>query len=358
MARIDNYYQNLLDAIVKTGYWYKDESRDVRCKQISSVTLSLPVHDGELPILTTKKMYLKGVVGELLWFLRGEDNIKPLIDLKVGIWNKDAYNWYVKRFKIFNPNSLQNLFTLQEFILRISEAENIEELKDFQGLGKGYCLGDVGRNYGVQWRDWTSLGKETNEGLFYLDSLDQISNTIENLIKRPMGRRHIVTAWNPAELADTALPPCHWAFEFLPRPLNDEDKLLSPSCEYGLELKWHQRSVDTFLGLPFNIASYYLKLEFFSAITNMKPLGIIGDLSNVHIYEPHLMSVQEQLSKNPNKYSSAKFKFSDRAKKLFENYRLNTLSFDNLIHNLEIEDFEFEYESFPAIKAEMLAPNK
>lgn len=346
MARIDSYYQNLLDAIVKTGYWYKDESRDVRCKQISSVTLSLPVHDGELPILTTKKMYLKGVVGELLWFLKGSPYVGELIKDGINIWNKDAYNFYQNRYKIY-PQGKPLL----------SEEEWLQKQKDKPKSQSG----NVGANYGVQWRHF--VGVEDNPSFddkYELEFYDQIKGTIENLIKKPMGRRHIVTAWNPTELHNTALPPCHWAFELLPRPLNDEEKLLSPSCEYGLELKWHQRSVDTFLGLPFNIASYYLLLEIICQLTGMKPLGIIGDLSNVHIYEPHMMAVHEQVSKNPNKYPSAKFSFSSKAEHYFEGFRNSgdIKNLDYVLTQLTIEDFIFEYESFPAIKAEMLAPNK
>ena len=312
MAYVDYAYSSLSLSILEKGYFYLDESRDKRCKQISSAFLDIPLGNYGFPLLTTKQMFTKGIVGELLWFLRGDSNIKYLTDNGITIWNKDANNY----------------------------SNN----------------GDVGRNYGVQWRDWTRFCDDKESCC--TDSLDQIFNLVQNLKNKPMGRRHIVTAWNPAELNMTALPPCHWAFEIIPRPLQDFEKdLFETESQYGFDLKWHQRSVDTFLGLPFNIASYALLSKILEKITGYVALGIIGDLSNVHFYEPHIEIVKEQLSRDIFKYPDCELKFSENAEKLFLEYHKGRLVLDELFKSLKIEDFIFEnYQSFGPLKAEMYEP--
>lgn len=225
MSKVDIIYHDLSKAIVDYGYWYKDDSRDKRCKQISSAAIQIPLD--KFPLLTTKKMFTKGIVGELIWFLRGESNIQYLNDNGIHIWDDDANN--------FSDD------------------------------------GNVGRNYGVQWRDWSKTCVSGDSCCSGEEPLDQIFNLIQNLKKKPIGRRHIVTAWNPAELGMTALPPCHWAWEVIPRPLFDWEKEKMAELkiieldlkrseiksfidnvdnvpQYGFDLKWHQRSVDTFLG--------------------------------------------------------------------------------------------------------------
>lgn len=329
MAKIDVIYANLSKAILDYGYIYKDESRGKNCKQISTATLSIPLT--EFPLLTTKKMFTKGIVGELLWFLRGDSNIKYLNDNGIKIWDEDAKNFS----------------------------------KD----------GDVGRNYGVQWRDWTGRNKKGN--------VDQFVNLIDALKKKPIGRRHIVTAWNPAELNQTALPPCHWAFEVLPRPLFDHEKIalvkqsiilekdFRPSelreyikdvnnvPQYGFDLKWHQRSVDTFLGLPFNIASYALLAHIIGKLTNFVPLNIVGDLSNVHFYEPHIEVAVEQLQRDPNTHEGCNLLFSERFNDDVNKYHNGDISTNDFLKYLRIEDFIFDnYKSFDSLKAEMFAPTE
>lgn len=216
-------YHRLLKSIMEYGYTYKDESRNQNLKQLSSASFDISMLSG-FPLLTTKKMFTKGIVGELLWFLRGENNILPLVKENINIWNRDAFNWYKKQFPVSKT-------TLEDFP---------QEVLDYEGNYNN--IGDVGRNYGIQWRKWTTVGKH----MLYVD---QIRGLINNLKSNPMSRRHIVTAWNPAELHQTALPPCHWAFEIIVRPSYkfeiEEGVTKSPYC---FILKWHQRSVDTFLG--------------------------------------------------------------------------------------------------------------
>jgi len=307
MAKIDVIYHNIASAIIDYGYWYTDTSRNIRCKQLSHITIEVPLD--EFPLMTTKKMFSKGIIGELIWFLRGSDNIQYLNDNGIHIWDDDAENFSDE--------------------------------------------GNVGRNYGVQWRDWSDAYK-TGVGI------DQISALIKNLKAKPINRRNIVTAWNPAEIEMTALPPCHWAFEVIPRPLFQYEKnKYGLEKEFGFDLKWHQRSVDTFLGLPFNIASYALLAKIIEKLTGYIALNIVGDLSNIHFYEPHIEIVTEQLQRDPLLHEGCNLQFSERFNESISEYHKGRLVLDDVINSLEIDDFIFEnYQSFDKLKADMYAPIK
>jgi len=374
MAQIDKTYHKLVNKILKEGFSYEDPNRKgVKRLQIPSYTFKHEFKDG-FPAITTKKLYWKGIVGELLWFLKGDTNIKYLVDNGINIWNKDAYNYYLNIAKIHKNE--RNLFSLREFSTYIKDPRTLPVEGRISNQNPDYKLGDLGKVYGAQWRRWSSF-KEEDNGLLgvinYEKYSDQLSNLIKGLKENPMGTRHIVTAWNPAELDDMALPPCHWSFEILVEPLNrlkycKENNIELPELEAGLEnagdclnsyeipkyqftLKWHQRSVDTFLGLPFNIASYALLAHILGKMTNMIPKAIVGDLSNVHIYEPHLDAVKEQLSKDVNKYGSCEL---DMNNKLVYQESVN-----KCIDLMKISDFRLKnYESYPSINAEMLAYNK
>jgi thymidylate synthase len=376
MAGIDKMYHSLANSIIDYGYWYTDESRGIRCKQLSDVKLDIPLQK-EFPLLTTKKMFTKGVVAELIWFLRGDNNIKFLVNNGVNIWNKDAYNWYLKNL-VVDEDDVDNMTKdIVTFVDYIKEGVDWgEECKP------DYTYGDIGRNYGVQWRKWSNFDWINGEP-HWTEEVDQIKNLIDNIRKKPIGRRHIVTAWNPAEIAGTALPPCHWSFEILPRPLylfereqlfnnneileksgygdmdNDSrHKLFDKNSiqNYGFTLKWHQRSVDTFLGLPFNIASYGLLAHIIGQMTGMLPLNLVADLSNVHFYEPHIEIIKEQLKRNPEKYPGCQFKFNDETIRMFNKVNEKT-NFDTLFQSLEVEDFIFEnYNSYDKLNAEMFEP--
>jgi len=319
----------------------------------------------------------------LLWFLKGDSHVSTLNHSGVTIWNKDTYNFYLKMYEKY-PLGKEKL--------------TFEQWEEKQKTTKPTHSGDAGRHYGVQWRSWTQINQASIDGLAVYSSFDQIQTLLDNLRKpNPINRRHIVTAWNPAELDQTALPPCHWAFEVIPRPLsytqrieysggdkvyletlwsegigknNQEAKdLLEDNLKHvpkwGFTLKWHQRSVDTFLGLPFNIASYALLAYIIGSIVDMVPLTIIGDLSNVHFYtkpensesKSHIELVKEQLSRNPNAFKGPQLSFSENYLQELNLYKTGSISFDAFINTLSHEDFVFEnYESFGAIKGDMYEP--
>ena len=271
MAKIDKTYHQLLRKIMADGFKYEDPNRKgINRIQIPSYQFKHDFKDG-FPAVTTKKLYWKGIVGELLWFLRGDTNIKYLIDNNINIWNKDAYNEYLKQFNKKYYDYSKNKHSLDDFISLIGKKSPQQSLAP-------YKFGDLGRVYGAQWRKWSTepsvlmstkkkFGslEHTYDGLQY-NYMDQISNLIKGLKDNPMGTRHIVTAWNPAELDDMALPPCHWSFEILVEPISLQDRtsmtktryISSPPTEkeldkdntpkYKFTLKWHQRSVDSFLG--------------------------------------------------------------------------------------------------------------
>ena len=346
MALVDKKYHSILKECLKKGFRYEDPNRKgVHRIQIPDYTFKWDFKDG-FPAVTTKQLYWKGIVGELLWFLRGDTNIKYLMDNNIHIWDKDAYNFYKKNYTGVGGAKLLSY----------------EEWQQEQDYPEIY---DLGRVYGAQWRDWERSSARNN---IHIVGLDQISNLITGLKENPMGTKHIVTAWNPAELNDMALPPCHWSFEILVEPLKCSSNYCyinegcQTSCckdepEYQFTLKWHQRSVDTFLGLPFNIASYALLAHIIGKLTNMVPKGLIGDLSNVHIYEPHLDAVNTQLKRSVNMFNSqCELLIKDRPEyHKIQKHGLSSCSFDNLMSNLKINDFNLtEHTEQAAIKAEMI----
>lgn len=374
MAKIDKQYHQIAQAIIDSGYDYTTENRPtVPCRQITSVNLDISLE--EFPLLTTKKMFTKGVSEELLWFLRGDTHVSSLIQKEVHIWDDDAYRFYEQCYD-FYPLGKDKL--------------SFEDWLEKQKTSKPTHSGDVGRNYGHQWRKWTTMDW-INGQPHWAPEVDQIEGLLHNLRRpNPMTRRHIVTAWNPAELDYTALSPCHWAFEILPRPLSSRLKIQYSGGDqeyletlwlsaygkdnnleakalleketayvpnYGFVLKWHQRSVDTFLGLPFNIASYALLAHIIGSIIDMIPMSIIGDLSNVHFYQPHIELVKKQLDNSPIAFSGCQLRFSDYYLGWLDKYKKGECSFDDFIDQLSHEDFIFEnYQSFPAIKGDMYSP--
>lgn len=280
------------------------------------------------PLLTTKKLNFKHIIVELLWFLRGDTNVKYLIDNGCNIWNQDAYNYYKK---IISNEELEDLvldiliedtkeskmraLTFEEFIINI---KNNNLLKC-----KNYTLGDCGVQYGKLWRDLKGVN---GDGL--KTSTDQLHNLIEGLKNGPMSRRHIIDAWNPSTLNDMALNACHCLVQFNCRPLNviernawskknigngfqrgylTEKELNECNVpKYYLDCQMYQRSADTFLGVPFNIASYALLTEILSKICNMVPGEFIHTFGDVHIYDNHKEQIEEQLKREPSKLPTLK----------------------------------------------------
>ncbi len=286
----EEQYLDLLRDILKNGK-YKDDRTKTGTKSLFGRQLRYDLSKG-FPLLTTKKMFLKGIIYELLWFLRGESNIKYLVDNGVHIWDEWPYKYYVQK------NKGKKTLTQEEYIEKIKTDKKFAEK-----------WADLGPVYGVQWRHWKKQGR---------GEVDQIKQVIEDIKKTPYSRRLIVTAWNPAELDDIVeregLPPCHTLFQFY---VNNGK----------LSVQLYQRSADSFLGVPFNIASYALLLMMVAQVTGLKPGEFVHTFGDVHIYSNHMKQVREQLKRkpkrlpririNPNVKDISKFKFEDFA---LENY--------------------------------------
>jgi len=215
--------------------------------------LRFDLQDG-FPLVTTKKVHLKSVIHELLWFLRGETNIRPLVQEGVRIWT----DWPLKRYNETHPEA------------PLSQADFEARIVDDAAFANRW--GDLGPVYGKQWRDFGGV--------------DQIRTLVDQLQQKPHSRRHLVSAWNPPAVRDQALPPCHYAFQCYVN-------------EGRLSLMWQQRSVDSFLGLPFNIASYALLTHMLAQQTGYAAGELIFSGGDCHIYLNHLDQVQEQLSRSP-----------------------------------------------------------
>ena len=273
MNSLDKQYQELLQTILDYGVEKKDRT-GTGTKSIFGYTIRHNMKDG-FPVLTTKKMAWKTMVTELLWFLRGDTNIKFLVDNNCHIWDGDAYKAYEKWYDevaVHSPFGEVPRMTKESFIKAI-------------GLDDEFAKkwGDLGPVYGKQWRRW-GIEWEDTESIEYID---QIQNLINDLKTNPDSRRLMVNAWNVGELDQMTLPPCHYGFQCYVR----DGKYLS--------LMWNQRSVDTFLGLPFNIASYGLLLTILAKEVNMIPDQLIGNLGDTHLYLNHLEQAKEQIGREP-----------------------------------------------------------
>lgn len=210
------------------------------------------------PLLTTKKMYLRPIAEELLWFIKGDTNIKYLVDRNVKIWNEWPYEDF-KKSEDFNGE------TLEEFV---------EKIKNDDEFAKKH--GNLGPVYGAQWRNFN------NEGT------DQLMKLIDSLKNNPFSRRHIISAWNPSQVDEMALPPCHTLMQFY----------VSSDQEY-LSCQLYQRSADTFLGVPFNIASYALLTCMLAQVCGYEPKEFIHTIGDAHIYKDHFDVVKTQIEREP-----------------------------------------------------------
>jgi len=355
---IDEQYLTIAKSILESG----TEKNDRTGTGTKSIFSAQVVHDmgNGFPLLTTKKVFFKGIVSELLWFLRGETNIKWLVENNNNIWVGDAYKSYYEDWKSKKSNDWH-----------LSKEEFIEKIKTDDEFADKY--GELGPIYGAQWRDWGgtfSTQHMNRDGSFgiHFKGIDQIQQAIDTLRTNPDSRRIIVNAWNVGELDKQILPPCHWAFELYTEELTDvervelykqkigQSELLLPLTPQHLDtqeipkrrltLKWHQRSCDFFLGVPFNIASYALLLEILSKEVNMVPGTLVGDLTNVHIYNNHIEQMEEQISRDPHKHKYPKLVIAN-----------NTTwgnGIDEMLGSVLISDFQVEgYESYPPIKGEL-----
>ena len=309
MNNLDKQYHNLLEDILDIGVDKMDRT-GTGTLSVFGRQITHNMSDG-FPLLTTKKVAFKTMMTELIWFLKGDTNIKYLVDNNCNIWNGDAYKAYCKA----HPSEHHDdMFTQKEFI---------NEIKTDNTFAKNW--GELGPIYGKQWRDWNGFelinGQEI-EG--YNKGVDQLSNLINELKTNPDSRRLMVSAWNVGELDKMTLPPCHYGFQVYTRELSVDERLSLWNKRFGfaneeqknlfnlnvhldthgiptrtLSLMWNQRSVDTFLGLPFNIASYGLLLELLAKEVNMVAGGLIGNLGDTHLYLNHIEQAEEQLDRVP-----------------------------------------------------------
>ncbi len=369
------------------------------------------LEDG-FPILTTKKMFWKGIVVELLWFLRGDTNIKYLDDHNVKkMWHEDAYNYYCKIAKangdadqnaILQPVSSKlgirnpaptydvdaySMFTFEEFCHKINTTP-----KELLPSWNAYTLGDCGAQYGRTWRRFGGriFGKnvsEVNPARVGRHSVDQITSVINSLLSNPEGRRHIVNSWSVADLDNVALHWCHAMFQFNCRKMDtisrtayalilklpfsvphdkntdwnqDEELDRIGAPKYYLDCQMYQRSADVILGVPFNIASYALLTHIIAEICNFVPGEFIHTFGDVHIYDNHKEAVDEQLSRDYNKYALPKLMISIGSgapfwlKEFVSKGCITQQEVDAIFLGLDPSDFTLVgYESYPSIKAEL-----
>jgi len=334
MNNLDKQYQELLQDILDNGITKTDRT-GTGTISVFGRQIRHKMSEG-FPLLTTKKMAWKTMVVELLWFIRGETNIQYLIENGCHIWDGDAYQNYLKN----SSTSLDGM--------RLSKEEFIHHVKNNKEWGKKW--GDLGPIYGKQWRNWNGKPEQITDykggeiNPYFCDcqeriedgnskvrkkneGVDQIANLIEQLKSNPDSRRLMVSAWNVGELNHMVLPPCHYGFQIYTRELSlyERRKIVLEGDPYGIQptdnwtqqqledckkqldewntptraisLMWNQRSVDTFLGLPFNIASYGLLLEIIAKEVNMIPDELIGNLGDTHLYLNHIEQAKEQIGR-------------------------------------------------------------
>jgi thymidylate synthase len=338
MYNIDEEYRQLLMDILIHGI-KKEDRTGTGTQSVFGRQIRHSMSEG-FPLLTTKKMAFRTMVTELLWFLRGDTNIKYLVDNGCHIWDGDAYKNYAAKTSM----DVDGQYTMDEFIEQIKT--NVEFAKKW---------GELGPIYGKQWREWTKF--EYNDGCITGNlSVDQITNLINELKTNPDSRRLMVNAWNVGELDQMVLPPCHYGFQVYTRELNKFERSRYwgiPKGQHFLDdvldtynipkraisLMWNQRSVDTFLGLPFNIASYALLLEIIAKEVNMIPDEIIGNLGDVHLYLDHIEQAKEQIGREPFKLP-----------KLGMDYREGEYN-KNLTDFVPDDFYLIDYQSHPKIKA-------
>ena len=294
-------YLDLLARIKNEGT-VKSDRTGTGTKSVFGHQMRFDLSQG-FPLLTTKKVFLKGIIHELLWFLAGDTNIKYLVDNGVHIWDNDAYRYY-------------NELCVKAGVLPVAMEEFLRAAQEgIDSPIEGYKFGDLNHVYGYQWRSWPRPNGE---------AIDQIQQTVDLITKNPDSRRIIVSAWNVADVEKMALPPCHTLFQFY-------------VADGKLSCMLYQRSADTFLGVPFNIASYALLTMMMAQVCGLEPGEFVHTLGDTHLYLNHFEQVDEQLSRTPR--ALPKMKINPEVKSIFD---------------FKYEDFTLEgYDPYPTIKAPM-----
>ena len=294
-------YLDLLARIKNEGV-VKTDRTGTGTKSVFGHQMRFDLSEG-FPLLTTKKVFLKGIIHELLWFLNGDTNIKYLVDNGVHIWDNDAYRYY-------------NELCVKEGVLPVAMEEFLRAAQEgIDSPIEGYKFGDLNHVYGYQWRSWPRPNGE---------AIDQIQQAVDLITKSPDSRRIIVSAWNVADVEKMALPPCHSLFQFY-------------VADGKLSCMLYQRSADTFLGVPFNIASYALLTMMMAQVCGLEAGEFVHTLGDTHLYLNHFEQVDEQLSRTPR--ALPKMKINPDVKSIFD---------------FKYEDFTLEgYDPYPTIKAPM-----
>jgi thymidylate synthase len=323
---LDEHYIDLLKDILENGI--KKDTRNGKVLSVFGRSIRYKFEDGKFPLLTTKKMAFKTMVTELLWFLRGDTNIKYLVDNGCHIWDGDAYKNYEKWF-------WDNVPPKADTSGKLSQEEFINKIKTDDEFAKKW--GELGPIYGKQWRNWMGFHEGQHDILKvvngveqhkdYLVGKDQIWNLINDLKTNPDSRRLMVSAWNVGDLDKMVLPPCHYGFQVYTRPTTREEKIVNPGKYRAISLMWNQRSVDTGLGLSFNIASYSLLLMMIAKQVDMVPDEVIGNLGDVHLYLNHIEPIKEQLTREP--YPLPTVKLSDKIVNDISEYTFDDIILEN-----------------------------
>ncbi len=307
-------YLNLCRHVLREGV-EKNDRTGTGTTSVFGYQMRFPLSDG-FPLLTTKRTAFRLIVSELLWFLKGDTNVKTLIEARNPIWDEWAFEQWVESEEYEGPDMTNfGLRAQQDESFAKQYDEQMEKFKNQVMEDEAFACryGDLGPVYGRQWRSWQGANGVV---------VDQIRNVIDSLKNNPDSRRHLVTAWNPAEVDDMALPPCHILFQFYVA----DGKL---SCQL------YQRSADIFLGVPFNIASYALLTHLIAREVGLEVGDFVHTLGDAHIYSNHFDQVNEQLSRTPRALPS--IRIHGEGKSIFE---------------LELEDIELiGYDPHPKIKA-------
>jgi len=396
MNTLDSKYQDLLQDILDNGV-VKSDRTGTGTISVFGRQIKHKMSQG-FPLLTTKKMAWKTMVTELLWFLKGDTNIKYLVNNGCNIWNGDAFKNYTKEVNQLidgymcgdimgmQPH-IEDMFSNPDDLTPLTQEEFIDKIKTNDEFAEEW--GELGPIYGAQWREWhtktlikTTLKDPLTGNDTYVQGdkwIDQIENLIEELKTNPDSRRLMVSAWNVGELDKMVLPPCHYGFQVYTRELTGEERwdllknkvgevkfqlMVEDIVPFGgglseelqiynipkraISLMWNQRSVDTFLGLPFNIASYGLLLEIIAREVNMVTEDLIGNLGDVHLYKNHIEQAKEQIGREPYK-NLPTLNFSPIPSAHFEHHLDSFIDFVK-----ELQPYQFiidEYESHPTIKA-------
>jgi thymidylate synthase len=365
MNNLDKDYQSLLQDILDNGV--KKETRNGSTLSVFGRQIRHKMSEG-FPLLTTKKMAWKSIVTELLWFLRGDTNIKYLVDNNCHIWDGDAYKNYLTKTKYPSGDTLPKVEFMYHDSSILSQEEFINNIKTDDEFAKKW--GELGPIYGKQWRSWTKkkmyLSTDGSYENIYDEAdqtvIDQISVLINELKTNPDSRRMVVSAWAVHDLPNMVLPPCHYGFQVYTRELTFGEKFdlavgkkgeweqnmknmeegrefyLSPSGiesrfdepnfpKRAISLMWSQRWCDLPLGIPANIMSYALLLMMIAKQVNMVPDELIGNLGDCHIYLNQIDGVKEQLTREP--YELPTVKLSGRIVNDLSEYTLNDIVLEN-----------------------------